>query len=88
LNKKTPYWPQIPDPGSCVDFDPEPALACHGRDRPRKGHWRSSKKGIKTGEYSGIFSLNKPDFGLFWNDSEEMDENKRGFFGSGEFLFH
>jgi hypothetical protein len=78
LNKKTPYWPQIPDPGSCVDFDPEPALACHGRDRPRKGHWRSSKKGIKTDEYSGIFSLNKPDFGLFWNDSEERDDNKRG----------
>jgi hypothetical protein len=44
----------------------------------------ASKKKIEKGEYSGIFSLNKPDFGVFWNDSEVMCENKRGYFGSVE----
>jgi hypothetical protein len=48
----------------------------------------ASKKRIKTGEYLGIFSLNKPDFWIFWNDSEVMNANKRGYFGSAEFFFH
>jgi hypothetical protein len=62
-----------------VGFDPDPALACHDRDRPREYHWQPSKKGTKIDEYLGMFSLNKRDFGLFWHDGEAIGDNKRGY---------
>jgi len=46
------------------------------------------KKRVKTGGYLGIFSLNNRDFGLFQNDRETRDDNKRGYSGSAAFLFH
>jgi hypothetical protein len=51
-----------------VSFDPEPALASQGRDPPRDDHWRPAKQRSKMDEYFGLFSLNKHDFGLFWNN--------------------
>jgi hypothetical protein len=64
-----------------VGFDPDPASACHDRDRLPDYHWRPPIKESKIDEYSGIFALNKRDSGLFWHDRETMDENKRGYFG-------
>jgi hypothetical protein len=37
--------------------------------------------GSKIDKYLGIFSLNKRDFELSWNDAEAMDDNKRGYLG-------
>jgi len=68
-----------------VSFDPEPALAFHCRDRLRKGHWRPVKPGSKIDENFGLFSLNKHDFGLFWNDGERIS-SKNGVLPSDEAL--
>ena len=64
-----------------MGFDPDPALACHDRDRPRDYHWWPPKKRSGIDEYSGIFSLNKRDFELFLHDGEAMGDNKRGYSG-------
>jgi hypothetical protein len=61
-----------------VGFDPEPALASQGRDPPRDDHWRPVKRWSKMDENFGLFSLNKHDFGLFWNDGEGFS-GKNGF---------
>jgi hypothetical protein len=37
--------------------------------------------GSEIDKYLRIFSLNKRDFELFWNDGEAMDDNKRGYLG-------
>jgi hypothetical protein len=51
-----------------VSFDPDPAFAFHGRDLPRKGHWRAVKQGSEMGGYLRLFSLKSRDFGIFWHD--------------------
>jgi hypothetical protein len=68
-----------------VSFDPEPALASQGRDPPRDDHWRPVKRGLKMDGYFGLFSLNKHDFELFWNDGEGIS-SKNGVLPSGEAL--
>jgi len=55
LNKKNTILASNSGPKSCVGFDHEPALACHGRDRPRKGHWRPRKKGSKQANIQEYF---------------------------------
>jgi hypothetical protein len=60
------------DPQSCVSFDREPTLTCHGRDRLRKGHWRPFKQGSKIDGYLRTFSLNSRNLRIFWNDGERI----------------
>jgi hypothetical protein len=68
-----------------VSFDPEPALASQGWDPPRNYHWWPVTQGSKMDEYFGLFSLNKHDFGLFWNDGERIS-SKNGVLPSDEAL--
>jgi hypothetical protein len=53
-----------------MSFDPEPALAIHGRDRPPKGHWQPVKWGSKMDEYFRLFSLKSRELWVFWHDGE------------------
>jgi hypothetical protein len=68
-----------------VSFDREPALTCHGRDRLREDHWQPFKPGSKMDRYFGLFSLNKHDSGVFWNDGEAIS-SKNGVLPSDEAL--
>jgi len=63
-----------------VSFNPEPALASQGRDPPRDDHWRPVKQGSKMDEYFGVFSLNKHDFWVFWNDEEGEFQERTWFY--------